>query len=127
MRKPKSDMAHGWDRDKRLQEEDSMSSHLAPTPAVTPPTPHPAAGAPPALSTAAAPPSAAAPVSLDTLPSSPAAQIHTELSAQGRELRFVRDAQGGRTRIEVRDRGGNVLRTLSPAQALAVAAGAPLE
>ncbi len=56
-----------------------------------------------------------------------AAQIHSELSSQGRELRFARDAQSGRTRIEVRDRRGNVLRTLSPAQALEVAAGAPLE
>jgi hypothetical protein len=73
----------------------------------------------------------------DTIPSSPppevldqmasAAQTHEALSAQGRELRFSRDEQSGRTRIEVRDRSGNVLRTLSPAEALAVAAGAPLE
>lgn len=76
-------------------------------------------------------------VSLQTLPSSPpqevldqmarASQIHAELSSQGRELRFSRDQQSGRTRIEVRDRDGNMLRTLSPAQALEVAAGAPLE
>jgi hypothetical protein len=76
-------------------------------------------------------------ISLETLPSSPpqevldqmarASQIHAELSSQGRELRFARDRQSGRTQIEVRDRGGNVLRTLSPAQALEVAAGAPLE
>jgi hypothetical protein len=76
-------------------------------------------------------------VSLQTLPSSPpqevldqmarAAQIHAELSSQGRELRFSHDQQSGRTRIEVRDRDGNMLRTLSPAQALEVAAGAPLE
>jgi hypothetical protein len=56
-----------------------------------------------------------------------AAQTHDALSTQGRELRFIRDEQSGRTRIEVRDRSGNVLRMLSPAQALAVAAGAPLE
>jgi hypothetical protein len=56
-----------------------------------------------------------------------AAQIHAQMSGQGRELRFLRDTQGGHTRIEVRDRGGNVLKTLSPSQALAVAAGAPLE
>lgn len=75
--------------------------------------------------------------SLDTLPSSPpqevldqmasAARTHEELSSQGRELRFARDERSGRTKIEVRDRAGNVLRTLSPAQALEVAAGAPLE
>jgi hypothetical protein len=76
-------------------------------------------------------------VSLQTLPASPpqevldqmasAAQTYEELSSQGRELRFARDEQSGRTRIEVRDRAGNVLKTISPAQALAVAAGAPLE
>ena len=56
-----------------------------------------------------------------------AAQTYEALCSQGRELRFARDEQSGRTRIEVRDRAGNVLRTLSPAQALAIAAGAPLE
>lgn len=81
-------------------------------------------------------------VALDPLPASPvpasppqevleqmgsAAQNHGALRAQGRELRFSRDEQSGRTRIEVRDRSGNVLKTLSPAQALAVAAGAPVE
>lgn len=97
----------------------------------TPPTPLTASLG--AAGSAAAQPA----VSLETLPSSPprevleqmarAAQTHSELSSQGRELRFSRDAQSGRTRIEVRDREGNVLRTLSPAQALEVAAGAPLE
>ncbi len=76
-------------------------------------------------------------VSLDTVPPSPphevleqmadAAHTYDALSAQGRELRFARDEQSGRTRIEVRDRAGNVLNTLSPAQALALAAGTPLE
>lgn len=91
----------------------------------------------------AAPQSAGAPfaseltVALDTVPSSPppevldqmasAARTHEALSTQGRELRFSRDEQSGRARIEVRDRSGNVLRTLSPAQALEVAAGAPVE
>ena len=56
-----------------------------------------------------------------------AAQTYQALSAQGRELRFARDEQSGRTRIEVRDRAGNVLRTLTQAQALALAAGTPLE
>ena len=76
-------------------------------------------------------------VSLNTVPASPphevleemadAAHTYEALSAQGRELRFARDEQSGRTRIEVRDRAGNVLKTLSPAQALALAAGTPLE
>jgi len=117
-----------------------MSSQVTPPPAATQPVPVPptAAGLPPAPTAAATPSAAAQPsVSVQTLPSSPpsevyeamerAAQTHAQLAAQGRELRFLRDAQGGHTRIEVRDRGGNVLKTLSPAQALAVAAGAPLE
>ncbi len=113
-----------------------MSSPITPPQATQPVS----AGAPslPAASLSAVGTAAIAPtVSLDTLPLSPpqevldqmssAAQIHDELSSQGRELRFARDAQSGRTRIEVRDRRGNVLRTISPAQALEVAAGAPLE
>jgi hypothetical protein len=137
MRKPKSDMAQGRDRDERLQEEDSMSSHLTPPLAATQPSPAVAAGPLPAPIPPAPTVTGQPAVAAQTLLSSPppevldamerAAQTHAELSAQGRELRFLRDAQGGRTRIEVRDRGGNVLKTLSPAQALAVAAGAPLE
>ncbi len=79
----------------------------------------------------------ASPPSLNTLPASPpqevleemasAAQTYEALCSQGRELRFARDEQSGRTRIEVRDRAGNVLKTLSHAQALALAAGTPLE
>ncbi len=113
---------------------------------ITPP-PGPLAAQP--VRPVAAPSSSAAPrgtgapfalapaVSLDTVPPRPprevleqmagAAQTYEALSAQGRELRFARDAQSGRTRIEVRDRAGNVLETLSPAQALALAAGTPLE
>lgn len=142
MRKPKSDMAHGRDREERLQEEDSMSSPITPPQtAVRPALPTGAVGSPP---TSLAPSPGAAggapvepSVSLDTLPASPpqevldqmanAAQTHEALSAQGRELRFSRDEQSGRTRIEVRDHSGNVLKTISPAQALEVAAGAPLE
>ncbi|MFI5005307.1 MAG: hypothetical protein ACHQE6_09875 [Solirubrobacterales bacterium] len=101
---------------------------VLPTEAARPSAGPPGAGAPSALEPA---------VSLDTLPSSPpqevldqmasAAQTHEALSAQGRELRFSRDEQSGRTKIEVRDHNGNVLKTISPAQALEVAAGAPLE
>jgi hypothetical protein len=145
MSKPKSEAAHGWVREECLQEEDSMSSPINPPQTIaqpapptggtaipsTPPTssgPARRTGAPFALELAAA---------LDTLPSSPpqevldqmagAARTYEALSSQGRELRFARDEQSGRTRVEVRDRAGNVLKTISPAQALAVAAGAPLE
>ncbi len=55
-----------------------------------------------------------------------AAQTYDTLCAQGRELRFARDEQSGRTRIEVRDRAGKVLQTLTHAQALALAAGTSL-
>jgi hypothetical protein len=137
MRKPKSKAAHGWSREECFQEENSMSSPVTP--------PERAAAMQPVLAIKAARFSAAragaiAPsgaVSLQTLPSGPpsevleemahAAQIHAALSSQGRELRFARDEQSGRTRIEVRDRSGHVLKTISPSQALALAAGAPLE
>lgn len=76
-------------------------------------------------------------VSLDTFPSSPprgvldemagAARMHDTLRAQGRELHFAHDSHSGRMTIEVRDSGGRVLRTISPSEALDVAAGKPLE
>ena len=76
-------------------------------------------------------------VAPDAIPGSPpaevlqqmanAAQTYERLSVQGRELRFARSESTGRTTIEVRDRRGNILKRLSPAQALDVAAGAPLE
>jgi hypothetical protein len=82
-------------------------------------------------------PSGGAAVALDTLPASPpqqvldemasAASTYDSLRAAGRELHFAHDGQSGRMTIEVRDPGGQVLRTLSPAQALDVAAGKPLE
>ena len=117
-----------------------MSSQITPPqgPAAARPTlPTEAARPSAALQGAGAPFASELTVALDTVPSSPpqevldqmanAAQRHEALSAQGRELRFSRDEQSGRTRIEVRDRSGNVLKTLSPAQALEVAAGAPVE
>ena len=77
------------------------------------------------------------PVSLQTFPSSPpqevlddmtsAARVHDALRAQGRELHFAHDSQSGRMMVQVRDRGGHVLRTISPSEALEVAAGKPLE
>lgn len=99
-----------------------------------------AAGSPASEGSPAGPPRIAAAhssVSVQTLPSSPppevleqmasAAQRYDELTAQGRELRFARDQESGRTRIEVRDRGGRLVKTLSPAQALDVAAGGALD
>jgi uncharacterized FlaG/YvyC family protein len=56
-----------------------------------------------------------------------AARVYDDLHARGRELRFAHDETSGRMTIEVRDTGGNVLRTLSPSEALQVAAGKPLE
>jgi hypothetical protein len=140
MRKHKSEAAHGWVREECFQEENSMSSPI--TPLQTP------AGSTPVRGSAAAehPLSDAArsfattldsSIALDTIPSSPppevldqmasAAQTYERLSSQGRELRFAREQSSGRMTIEVRDRRGNVLRQLSPTQALEVAAGAPLE
>jgi hypothetical protein len=142
MRIDKSKAAQGRVRDQCFQEENSMSSPITP--------PQGPFAAQPVRTTDAARSSVApqtqiigAPfaleptVSLNAFPSSPpqevldqmgnAAQTYEKLSAQGRELRFARDEQSGRTRIEVRDRAGNMLQTLSPAQALALAAGTPLE
>jgi hypothetical protein len=139
MRKPKSEAAHGWDREQCFQEENSMSSPIATSPiTAAAPTRGAAAAArttAPTGSYAAA--AVEASVSLEAIPSSPppevleqmagAARTYEQLSSQGRELRFARDEDSGRTTIEVRDRSGNVLKRLSPAQALDVAAGAPLE
>jgi uncharacterized FlaG/YvyC family protein len=76
-------------------------------------------------------------VDMERIPASPprevladmakAARIHDGLRAMGRELHFAHDLDSGRMTIEVRDHGGHVLRTISPAQALDVAAGKPLE
>lgn len=116
-----------------------MSSPITPPPAPAAQSVRPTQTArPPAGPHGAGAPFALEPtVSLDTLPASPpqevldqmasAAQTHKALSAQGRELRFARDERSGRTEIEVRDQNGRVLKTITPAQALAIAAGAPLE
>jgi hypothetical protein len=143
MYKPKSEAAQGRDRDQCFQEETRMSSPITASQGPT--------GARAAVDIRAAGARAddASPtrpqrsvaaqssVSLQTLPSSPppevleqmadAAQRYDELSSQGRELRFARDSESGRTRIEVRDRAGHLVKTLSPAQALDVAAGGPLD
>jgi hypothetical protein len=55
-----------------------------------------------------------------------AARAYDSLHARGRALHFAHETSG-RLSIEVRDARGNVLRTLSPSEALQVAAGKPLE
>ncbi|HVR04412.1 MAG TPA: hypothetical protein VMS02_00105 [Solirubrobacteraceae bacterium] len=116
-----------------------MSSPIAPTPSAAANTAvqAPSAAERSAASTGARAAGTGRPIALDALPSSPpqevldqmagAAQIYDRLSAQGRELRFARDAASGRTQIEVRDRAGHLLGQLSPAEALELAAGAPLQ
>ena len=78
----------------------------------------------------------AAAVTVDTLPASPpdsvreemfaASQVANQLHEQGRELHFE-TVGDGRVVVQVRDLDGNVIRTIPPAQSLAVAAGAPLD
>ena len=50
-----------------------------------------------------------------------AARRYDELGAEGRQLHF--DLERGQLRVELRDLEGNVLRRISPAEALAVACG----
>ncbi len=55
-----------------------------------------------------------------------AGRIEEQLRASGHQLRFSPAAPGERTRIEIHDREGNAVRTLSTAEALELAAGKPL-
>jgi hypothetical protein len=45
---------------------------------------------------------------------------------KGHHLRFLADASGGRTRIELHDQEGNLLRSLSTVEAFELAAGQAL-
>jgi YD repeat-containing protein len=137
MRQRKRETVHLSGRAAFPQKEGDMNPAISPTAG--------AAGiesVKPADATAAAQrseraPSAASAVSLQTVPSSPppevlaemahAGEIYDRLSAQGRTLHFAYDASSRRTAVEVRDRKGAVVGQLSLAQALDVAAGAPLE
>ena len=56
-----------------------------------------------------------------------AGTIAERLRASGYELRFTPAERGGHTRIEIHDREGNAIRTVSTAEALEMAAGKPLE
>ncbi len=55
-----------------------------------------------------------------------AGRIDEQLRADGQQLRFSRATPGERTRIEIHDRDGNAVRTLSTAEAVEIAAGRPL-
>jgi hypothetical protein len=55
-----------------------------------------------------------------------AGAIDERLRAGGQQLRFSRATPGERTRVEIRDRDGNAVRTLSIAEAVEIAAGRPL-
>lgn len=54
-----------------------------------------------------------------------AGRIEETLRASGQQLRFSCAAPGERTRIEVDERGGDAVRTLSVAEALDIATGKP--
>jgi hypothetical protein len=78
----------------------------------------------------------AASIGAGPLPDSPPPEVldalgaagdrYDELRAQGRELRFDADDAGG-VRVSLLDADGNVLRTLSPSEALDVATGRDVE
>jgi hypothetical protein len=52
-----------------------------------------------------------------------AAGVWNDLHADGRELHFELDEESGRLAIEMRDLAGNVLSSVSPSEALAIASG----
>jgi hypothetical protein len=56
-----------------------------------------------------------------------AGAIEEQLRESGYQLRFSLAANGERTRIELVDRDGNAMRSLSTAEALEIAAGKPLQ
>jgi flagellar protein FlaG len=75
-------------------------------------------------------------VNVNTLPASPPADVLEEMSSaaeaaeklreQGRELHFEPSGTG-RVVIQVRDLDGNVIRTIPPHEAIAIAYGAPTD
>lgn len=143
MNKSQSQAAHGRVRGECFQEENGVSSPILPpqgsivTGTASSAGTARSAGANPAGAAFPLAPSPAYGESLRPLPASPppgildeiarAAQAHERLRAEDRELHFAHDTQSGQMTIEVRDCAGNVLRTLSPSEALDVAAGKPLD
>lgn len=55
-----------------------------------------------------------------------ARRTNEELCARGRRVRFTQDEQSGCPKVELLDEQGNMLRKLSIAEALDMAAGKPL-
>ena len=55
-----------------------------------------------------------------------AALVWASLRAQGRELHFEPSPETGRVVIQVRDLDGQVLRTVTPSEALSIASGTAL-
>jgi hypothetical protein len=51
----------------------------------------------------------------------PARRIYHELRADGHQLHFSTDRRSGRITIEVKDRDGKIIRTLSPSEAVDLA------
>lgn len=56
-----------------------------------------------------------------------AGKVNDQLRESGMELRFSGDGEGARTTIELVDRSGRTIRTLTVAEALEIAAGKPVE
>jgi flagellar protein FlaG len=97
------------------------------------------AGSPPRSAPASKPgfgASLEAAINASTLPASPppsvledmraAGRVAADLREQNRELHF--DAsESGRVVVQLRDLDGNVIRTIPPAKALEIAAGAPVD
>jgi hypothetical protein len=142
MSKTKDDAVNGRDRLECSSNEGNMSSPINPTQGVT------GAEAPSRTSAAAEvaassavrgvvggtrPASVDSSVSLEAVPATPpqevleqmaeAGQRYEALSAQGQELHFTRDADGNVATLEVRGAGGEVLKSLSLAEAVDLAAG----
>ncbi|HEY7932416.1 MAG TPA: hypothetical protein VID48_01210 [Solirubrobacteraceae bacterium] len=73
----------------------------------------------------------------DSLPSRPpqavldqigaARGIYHELRADGHQLHFSTDRRSGRATVEVKDRDGKIVRTVSAEEAMDIAVGKPLE
>jgi hypothetical protein len=95
-----------------------------------------AAGATPGPARSGGPAPVSDPVTVDTMPASPppevldaigvAARAAETLAQSGRRLQFSVDPPTGRVSVQVTDHSGNVLGSLSGAQALDVADGQPL-
>jgi hypothetical protein len=131
----------GGARSKRTTEDGNMSSPINPTQGPAGPAPVDRAAATEAAAASdarrAAPSQGAGAVepavSVETMPSGPppevlaqmssAADAYERLAAGGQEVRFAEDGSGRGATAHLLDRQGNVLRQLSPGEAIAIALG----